>query len=197
MTTSELIPLVAAALIVLIAAGTDVWKFKVYNVLTFPALLTGLVASTCLGGWDGLRTALLGAALGLGLLIVFFAMGGVGAGDVKLLAALGAWLGPNMIYQVFIASALAAGLYAVVLLVLQGGVLTAFGRVAMIGQKIVMMGPNLRADERVEVEVRRADRRRRLVPFAAMTCAGYFAMLAFWGSHLREIWPPYLNGGIH
>src|SRR6185312_11937421 len=95
----------------------------VYNALTIPTLLLGVIVSACLGGWEGLASSLPGAGLGFGLLVVFFAVGGVGAGDVKLLTAVGAWLGPYLTYQVFVASALFGGVYALVLVFIRTGVL--------------------------------------------------------------------------
>ena len=114
----EAVPLIVASAVTIVAATTDLWKFKVYNALTLPALAGGVVVSACLGGASGLGSSLLGASAGFFVLAAFFALGGVGAGDVKLFAALGAWLGPWPTMQVFAASALMAGLYAVVLSVL-------------------------------------------------------------------------------
>src|SRR4051812_45954857 len=72
----------------LIAAVTDVWKFKVHNALTLPLLLSGLVYHAVVGGMDGFSDSLLGALFGFGVLIVFYAMGGMGAGDVKFMAGI-------------------------------------------------------------------------------------------------------------
>jgi Flp pilus assembly protein protease CpaA len=188
---TDLIPLGAVALATLAASATDLWKFKVYNALTFPTLALGLAASAWLGGWDGLFASLLGAGLGLGLLVIFFAAGGVGAGDVKLLMAVGAWLGPFLTYQVFVASAFAAGLYAVVLVLTRGGPMALVTEVVLIGTSLGRLGSTTRTPVSIEAEVRRPDRRRRLVPFAAMTCVGFFATMAWWGADLREVWPPY------
>ena len=190
MSPTDLIPLAAVALATIAASATDLWKFKVYNALTFPTLVLGLAVSAWLGGFAGLFSSLLGAALGLGLLVVFFAAGGVGAGDVKLLMAVGAWLGPYLTYQVFIASALSAGLYAVVLVWLRGGVMAVVAEVFLIRTR-VRPGSTAQAPVAIEAEVRRPDRRRRLVPFAAMTCVGFFATLAWWGHDLDKAWPPY------
>jgi len=187
----DLLPLIVVACGTLVAAGTDLWKFKVYNALTFPMLLSGPLASALLGGAEGLKASLLGAALGFGVLAVFFAMGGVGAGDVKLLTAVGAWLGPFLTVQVFVASALAGGVYALVLMALRGGVREAFWGVALVAQRLQSPGPWTRPETVIAEEVRRADRRRRLIPFAAMTCLGFFVTLARWGGDLDEVWPPY------
>jgi prepilin peptidase CpaA len=104
----------------LIAAVTDVWKFKVHNLLTMPLLLSGLLYHGIVGGQAGLGESFLGVLFGFGVLFVFYLMGGMGAGDVKLLAAAGAWLGMPLTFFVFLASASAAGVYAIVLLLLYG-----------------------------------------------------------------------------
>ncbi len=188
----ELIPLAAVGLATLAASATDLREFKVYNALTVPTLALGLATSAWLGGWAGLGSGLLGAGLGLGLLVAFFAMGGVGAGDVKLLAAVGAWLGPYLTYQVFVASALAAGLYAMALVLLRrGGLLGLAAEFSAIRAAATDPGSWRRPGATIEDEVGRADRRRRLVPFAAMTCLGYLATMAWWHDDLDEVWPPY------
>src|SRR5690242_9150696 len=83
------ITLAAAA----IATVMDLWKFKVYNALTVPLLLGGLAYHGLAHGSGAFLGSLSGAAFGFAVLIVFYAMGGMGAGDVKLMAAIGAWLG--------------------------------------------------------------------------------------------------------
>ena len=188
------LPLIVVACGTLVAAGTDLWKFKVYNALTFPLIVSGPIASALLGGPEGLKASLLGAALGFGILAVFFAMGGVGAGDVKLLTAIGAWLGPYLTAQVFVASALAGGLYAVTLLALRGGAREAIAGVGLVVHRLQSPGLLAPPESGIAEEVRRADRRRRLIPFAAMTCLGFFVTLARWGNELDEVWPPYDRG---
>lgn len=107
--------------VLLAAMVTDLWAFRIPNWLTFPAMGCGLVGHTVLGGLAGLVMSLQGLGLGLALFLMFYLMGGMGAGDVKLLAAVGALVGPE---QVFIAGLLAAalgGLYAVALLLTHWG----------------------------------------------------------------------------
>ncbi len=179
MPRSDLIPLIAAALVTLIAAATDIRRFKVYNALTFPALIGGLVGSAWLGGVAGLGTSLLGAATGFGVLAIFYALGGVGAGDVKLFAALGAWLGPMFTLELFAAASMAAGAYALVLTVTQGGAGLAFVHLRELGRAMLSPGSWGTPRAKVADEVRRPDRRRRLVPFAAMTCLAFFAVIGY------------------
>ena len=77
-----------------VAGVTDIWKFRVYNALTLPLLVAGLVYHGFAEGTPGLVLSVIGMLLGFGVLILFFLLGGYGGGDVKLLAAIGAWLAP-------------------------------------------------------------------------------------------------------
>ena len=191
MPSTELLPLIVVGVVTLMAACTDLWKFKVYNLLTLPSLVLGLLVSTVLGGWAGLGASLLGAGFGFAILVVFYALGGVGAGDVKLLTAVGAWLGPFWTVHVFIASALAAGVYAVVLILTRGGVLAVAVEILAIRQAIFEPSKLGRPDADIAAEVSRSDRRRRLVPFAAMICVGFFVMVAWFHPRMGQVWPPY------
>ena len=115
----QAVPIMIVLLAALITTVTDLWKFKIYNVLTVPLLISGLVYHCIVGGLPGLGASLLGAVFGFGMFLFFYVMGGMGAGDVKLMAAIGAWLGLPLTFHVFIASSLAAGLYSVILLVVE------------------------------------------------------------------------------
>lgn len=156
----------------MIAAVTDVWKYKVYNALTLPLLASGLIYH----GWTneefGLWGSLAGALTGLGILVVFYVMGGMGAGDVKLMTGVGAWLGLEQTFYVFIASSLAAGVYAVVLILLTGTVAETWLNVQTLWIRLAMIGRVAGDPGRMEVEVSRADRRRRVIPFGAMVALG-------------------------
>ena len=82
------------SIILIEAAIIDGLKLKVPNWLTFHLVLGGLAFSTWHAGFPGLISSLEGAVIGLALLIPLYAIGGMGAGDVKLLAGIGAWIGP-------------------------------------------------------------------------------------------------------
>ena len=87
----------------IVAAVIDGLKLKVPNWITFPMILSGWVYSTVAFGWEGLAASLLGTAVGLGLLLPAYAIGGMGAGDVKLLAGVGAWMGAIITIYAFCA----------------------------------------------------------------------------------------------
>jgi prepilin peptidase CpaA len=104
---------VTATLIV--AAVIDGYKLKVPNWLTFPFILSGLVVGAVTGGWAGLGVALLGMVVGLALLLPAYAIGGMGAGDVKLLAGVGAWIGTMDTLYAFCVSAVVGGVIAILM----------------------------------------------------------------------------------
>jgi prepilin peptidase CpaA len=163
----------------LIAAITDIWKFKVYNVLTLPLLASGLIYHGIVGGGSGFGASVLGALFGFGVLIVPYVMGGVGAGDVKFMAGVGSWLGLINAVNVFVAAALAGGVYGLALMLLTGNLREALINLQIIWFRVTAFGLHLGAEDRVEVEVNRADRRRRLIPFAAMVAIGIVATILF------------------
>ena len=99
----------------IVAAVIDGYKLKVPNWLTFPMIVSGWVVSGVLFGWEGLGWSLAGTAVGLALLLPAYAIGGMGAGDVKLLAGVGAWVGGTITLYAFCVSAIVGGLIAVVM----------------------------------------------------------------------------------
>jgi prepilin peptidase CpaA len=76
-----------------IAAGFDYRTHKIPNLLTFPGMLAGIIHHTSSYGWDGFVFSAAGLGVGIGLLILPYLMGGMGAGDAKLMGAVGACLG--------------------------------------------------------------------------------------------------------
>ncbi len=87
---------------------TDVGWGRLPNWLTVPVFFLGVLAHTVGNGWEGLKFSLLGFGTGFGLLLALFLIGGGGGGDVKMMGALGAWLGVVLTLKVFLATALVA-----------------------------------------------------------------------------------------
>lgn len=97
------------------AAWIDGRQLRVPNWLTFPMILSGLVYSACVGGWAGLGDGLTGMCVGLATLLPLYAVGGMGAGDVKLMAGIGAWLGASATWNAFVVSVIVGAVMAVVM----------------------------------------------------------------------------------
>ncbi|WML59144.1 prepilin peptidase [Neobacillus sp. PS2-9] len=107
--------------ILLISFYTDVKSRKILNIVTLPAILFAFVYYLSFQGLDGFLFSGKGFLVGLGLLILPYMLGGMGAGDVKLMASIGALMGTSFVFYSFIYTALIGGLIAVVLIVKQKG----------------------------------------------------------------------------
>lgn len=105
-------PIWLVSITLVVAAVIDGYKLKVPNWLTFPFILSGWVFSLACFGWSGLAWSLAGTAVGLALLLPAYAIGGMGAGDVKLLAGVGAWVGAGITFFAFCLSAVVGGAIA-------------------------------------------------------------------------------------
>jgi prepilin peptidase CpaA len=109
-------------LLSVIAGWTDLRSRRIPNWLTVSALLIGIAANTALSGGSGLKKSLLGAAVGLALLLPFVLLRSLGAGDWKLAGALGAFSGPSQLIDLLLASVFVAGVMAVALVIYKGRV---------------------------------------------------------------------------
>lgn len=110
-----------AALSVGVAACVcDLRTRRIPNNLTVGASLVALAFHLSQNGLQGLALALAGLGIGLALFLPFFLVGGMGAGDVKLLASLGAWLGPTTVFWSALYAGIAGGLLAVAVLLYRG-----------------------------------------------------------------------------
>lgn len=114
-------PIWFVTIVLIVAAVIDGWKLKVPNLITFPMIISGWVYSTAYHGWEGLVWSLVGTAVGLALLMPAYAIGGMGAGDVKLLAGVGAWIWGTDTAYAFCVSAIVGGVMAVVMVLAKRG----------------------------------------------------------------------------
>lgn len=109
-------------LVLLICLITDLKHRKIYNKVLFPALLLALLLQPVLFGIDGVKSFFLGLLLGFGLLLIPYLMGGMGAGDVKLLAVIGAIKGPAFVLVTAFYMALIGGLIGIAIILFQKGI---------------------------------------------------------------------------
>ena len=112
--------LAGAILLALIGGYTDLRSRRIPNWLTVPGLVVGVAASTILGGWSGLKTSLLGTALAFAVLLPFWLLRSLGAGDLKFATAVGAYFGPIRMIDILLGSIFVAGVMALILIIYKG-----------------------------------------------------------------------------
>jgi prepilin peptidase CpaA len=105
--------LIIALALAIIAAVFDVQQHRIPNWLTYPGIVLGVVLRGVLFGWKGLGGAVEGLLLAGGIMLLFYAVRAMGAGDVKLMAAIGSLVGPGQAIVVLLATAICGGVMAI------------------------------------------------------------------------------------
>ncbi len=98
---------------------TDLRFKKIYNVVLVPVAIFAIVAAFYSGSGAGIESVK-GLLLGIGLMLIPFALGGMGAGDVKLMGVVGALKGPQFVFTAFLAAAIAGGIMALIAMLRAG-----------------------------------------------------------------------------
>ncbi|MDV2580755.1 A24 family peptidase [Alkalibacillus haloalkaliphilus] len=106
----------ALVIILVISFITDIHKRKILNIITLPSMLFGVGYHTYINGLEGLSLSLLGLLVGFGILLIPFLVGGIGAGDVKLMAAIGALMGAQFVFYAFLLTAVIGGIISLFLM---------------------------------------------------------------------------------
>lgn len=126
-------PLLTLLPLLLTATWIDIRRQRIPNPLSFGAAVLGLALQSLNGGWLGFTNGLGGLFIGLSLLLPFYLMRGMGAGDVKLMAAAGSFLGPQLTLFAVVGTLIAGGVMGVGVWVVRSGLsgfLTRYLRVA-------------------------------------------------------------------
>jgi prepilin peptidase CpaA len=145
--------LILPTLLALAGGWTDWRSRRIPNWLTVPGLVLGIVVNSWLHGWPGAKASLLGAGLGLALLLPFVLIRSLGAGDWKFVGALGAFLGPENLLTVLLLGILVNGLMALIMIVRKkrlretlrnlGRMLAAFLTMHLPGPDLTLDNPDL------------------------------------------------------
>lgn len=109
-------------IVVAICVVTDLKSRKIYNKVIFPTLVFAFALHAAVDGWSGTLYALLGLAVGFSILLIPYLMGGMGAGDVKLLAVVGAIKGAGFVWNASIYMALFGAVMALGVLLFKDGI---------------------------------------------------------------------------
>jgi prepilin peptidase CpaA len=100
---------------------TDLRERKIYNSILLPFLLAAWILHAITGGLHGFLGAFFGTIVGLGILLIPYLLGGMGAGDVKLLAVIGGIKGAAFVLMTSFYMALAGGIIAILVLLFHKG----------------------------------------------------------------------------
>ena len=115
----EYLPLIVLNSVMAVSAVTDLRYQKIPNMVTLPAALAALTYHTMVNGLDGFLFSGAGLAVGISLLIFPYLMGGMGAGDVKLMGVVGSFIGPKQVFYAFLIIAIIGGIYALLIMFFQ------------------------------------------------------------------------------
>jgi prepilin peptidase CpaA len=112
----SVLPLIILLLLILLAAFIDLRSNRIPNILTFPGMLAALFYFSAANGLDGFFFSLKGIGLGIGLLLIPYMMGGMGAGDAKFMGVVGGFLGAKGVLAAFLFTAIIGGVHALFIL---------------------------------------------------------------------------------
>lgn len=134
---------VGAAALAVLGAVSDVKTRRIPNSLTYSGMVVAIAWRFATLGWAGLGGALLGGLVGGGIFLLLFLAKGMGAGDVKLMAAIGCFVGPGGALQIILACAIAGGLMAVGVMIYHRRVRTTVSNVGKILRFHFTRGPQV------------------------------------------------------
>jgi prepilin peptidase CpaA len=165
------------SLILVEAAVIDGWKLRVPNWLTFHLIIGGLAFAAWQHGAPGFIWALQGTVVGLALLLPLYSIGGMGAGDVKLLAGVGAWVGPAVTFWAFATSAVVGGAMALVMVAWSGDYIRHWVLFQAIGHEIL----SLRNPTKLAASAAERKPNMMLLPYGIPLAAGSIAYFVYAG----------------
>ena len=159
------------------AAIIDGRSLRVPNWLTYNFLAGGLIFAFWKGGSALLLTSMAGAAVGLLTLLPLYSIGGMGAGDVKLMAGVGAWIGPWLTFWAFVSSALVGAVMAAGMIVYSGELYRHLAMMHTIGREVLTIRNPVVLSERA------AERKptMMLLPYGIPIAVGSIAYFAWAG----------------
>ena len=170
------LPVAAALVSSLIATAADVKTLKIRNTLTVPLCLTGIGFHLWLNSWQGLGSSLAGISVGFACLIVPYMIGIMGAGDVKLLMAMGSWLGGYHTALVALFGCLSLGALSVIVMARREGVSVVWYNLQLSVLRLQTIRRHLFGNGEQLKDIRSMaqdpNQRRNLIPFSVMLAMG-------------------------
>ncbi len=136
----EYMYLTCASVCATIGAVYDLRTRRIPNLLTASSLIFGLLLHLAVGGWKPMGMAALAGLAGGAVFFIFFVIGGMGAGDIKLMAAVACIAGFGHLMEIFVATALMGGVFALVLAISHGRLKATLMNVGALMQHHAMAG---------------------------------------------------------
>jgi prepilin peptidase CpaA len=130
--TADNVAIAAVVLLILMAGYTDYRKRLIENRLTLPAIAVGFILNFIGHGWQGILFSFLGLVTGVVLFMLPYLFGKLGAGDVKLMGAIGAFLGSYSVLNVALYTGIAGGVLAISICILNKTVNSTIMRVRLL-----------------------------------------------------------------
>ena len=157
----------------MVAAGFDIRYRRIPNWLVLAGIVTGFAWNLYSSGWSGLGHAAAGLGLGFALYFPLYLLRARGAGDVKLLAAVGSIVGPGNCFWVFILTALLGGVIAMIMLLLRKRVRHTFFNLSFIMSDLMKLRAPYNSSEELDVTKSKGMR----LPHGAMIAVGAVAFI--------------------
>ena len=170
---------ICAFVLLVLCAYWDIRYRRIPNWATLPGAALGLGMNGLFLGWQGMKASGLGLLVGFGALVVLFVLGWMGGGDVKLMAAIGAIVGPSNWFWVFILSNILGGLVAVVLLLSKGRARRTFSNVGYMLNELAHLRPPYAQREELDLQSPKAV----TMPHGFAIAIGSFVFLAAGSRH--------------
>jgi prepilin peptidase CpaA len=167
----------ALVVLVLTAAAYDLRFRRIPNWLNVAGALTGLVLNAFVFTHSGITAAVIGMLLALVVYVPLYLLRAMGAGDVKLMGAVGAIVGPQQWFLIFLCSAMAGGLFAAFVSLKRGRLRETLSNVAILASELMHFRPPARHHETLDVKSRRSLR----LPHGLAIAAGSLAFLFIHG----------------
>ena len=150
--------------LLLFCAAFDVGRNKIPNIVTIPFAIFAVALHSSNYGMDGFLFSTAGLATGIALLVIPYIFGGMGAGDVKQMGAVGSFLGAKATLSAFLFIALAGGIYSLALMLIHRDVFKGF-----FSEKLLVLSSMVRLGQYVPNQTESSGQKPRLKYGVAIT----------------------------
>jgi prepilin peptidase CpaA len=116
----DLTVVIFLTVVLIIATINDIQFQRIPNWLTYPAMIVGTAYHSMVNGFEGFLFGVEGIVVGMVVFIIPYLMGGMGAGDIKLMGVVGGFLGPKEVFIAFLFAGIIGGIYALGILIFSG-----------------------------------------------------------------------------